>query len=181
MILKRVILFALVIVLTASCYNLKGPKKPKDLISKNKMVNILIDTRLLASATGANKVTLEENGVNFKTYIYEKYNIDSIQFAKSNEYYAYNVGDYDDIYTKVKDSMEALKRYYAEIEEAEQLEEIRQDSIKAALDIKMKTIKKDMGKIKKFPQIDSIPKKITSKKNKEGLIQPISDTELPKR
>lgn len=175
--LKRTIAGILSLLFITSCYKLKGPEKPKDLISKDRMVNILIDIRLLASATGANKVILENNGVDFKTYIYEKHNIDSLQFAKSNEYYAYNVDEYDDIYTKVKDSMEALKRRYSELEEQEELEQIKQDSIRAVKKLESSKITKEFDSINKFSESDSLANELQLKAKR--LIKPVSDTEFP--
>ena len=50
MILKRLILFVGIIFIALACNKLDGPEKPKNLISKGKMVNILIDAKLITSA-----------------------------------------------------------------------------------------------------------------------------------
>lgn len=115
-----------------SCYKFKEPEKPKNLISKADMVNILIDLKLIASVTAANDIkVLDSNYVHSEQYVYKKYNIDSTQFALSNNYYAFHLKDYEDIYTKVKDSLEALSRYYEDLELKELKERRTQDSIKA--------------------------------------------------
>ena len=51
MILKRLVLFVGIIFTVIACNNLRGPEKPKNLISKDKMVNIIIDMSLFNSAT----------------------------------------------------------------------------------------------------------------------------------
>lgn len=118
-----------------SCYKFKEPEKPKNLISKADMVNILIDLKLIASVTAANDIkVLDSNYVHSEQYVYKKYNIDSTQFALSNNYYAFHLKDYEDIYTKVKDSLEALSRYYEDLELKELKERRTQDSIKALAD-----------------------------------------------
>jgi hypothetical protein len=118
-----------------SCYKFKEPEKPKNLISKADMVNILIDLKLIASVTAANDIkVLDSNYVQSEQYVYKKYNIDSTQFALSNNYYAFHLKDYEDIYTKVKDSLEALSRYYEDLELKELKERRTQDSIKALAD-----------------------------------------------
>ena len=87
MTIKRVIILALTFCLIG-CFGLKNPKKPKNLIPKDKMVNILIDIRLITSSnTGISHRTLNDLIPNKETFIYNKYNIDSLQFALSNEYY----------------------------------------------------------------------------------------------
>lgn len=99
------------------------------------MVNILIDLKLIASVTAANDIkVLDSNYVQSEQYVYKKYNIDSTQFALSNNYYAFHLKDYEDIYTKVKDSLEALSRYYEDLELKELKERRTQDSIKALAD-----------------------------------------------
>lgn len=115
-----------------SCYKFKEPEKPKNLIPKADMVNILIDLKLIASVTAADDIkVLDSNHVKSEKYIYKKYNIDSTQFALSNNYYAFHLKDYEDIYTKVKDSLEALSRFYEDLELKELKEKRTQDSIKS--------------------------------------------------
>ena len=55
MILKRFTIYLSVILLASACYNSGKPKKPDNLIAKEKMVDILIDAKLIASANSANR------------------------------------------------------------------------------------------------------------------------------
>ncbi|WP_256467959.1 DUF4296 domain-containing protein [Seonamhaeicola sp. ML3] len=93
--------------------------KPKNLISKKDMVCILIDAKLISSASPLNKKILQENRVFPNSYIFKKYNIDSAQFAESNMYYTHRVKDYEEIYQMVKDSLDLLETKYKELKEAE--------------------------------------------------------------
>ena len=83
MIKKQICVILLLPLMVISCYKLKNPKKPDNLISEDKMVNILIDIRLMSSATGTNKRTLDNHISDKEDYIYNKYDIDSLQFAET--------------------------------------------------------------------------------------------------
>lgn len=127
---KRFIPYAIVLLFVVSCYKFKEPEKPKNLISKADMVNILIDLKLIASITAANDLKVLDSGnVQSEKYIYKKYSIDSTQFAASNNYYAFHLKDYEEIYTKVKDSLEALSSFYEALELKELKEQRTKDSL----------------------------------------------------
>ncbi len=113
--------FILILFLTISCNNnnIEKPKKPKNLIKKDKMVEIIYEMTIFTAAKGVNKKLIENKGILPEDYIYNKYNIDSTQFAQSNEYYAYNLDSYEDIYTKVKLKLQNKKAYYDSIIDAE--------------------------------------------------------------
>ncbi len=141
--LKTFIPYILVLLCAVSCYKFKEPEKPKNLISKADMVNILIDLKLIASVTATNDIkVLDSSNVQSETYIYKKYHIDSTQFALSNNYYAFHLEEYDDIYKKVKDSLEALSTFYEALEQTEIKEQRTKDSLKSVVN---KDSIKDMG------------------------------------
>ncbi len=81
------------------------------------------------------------------TYVFEKHGIDSLQFAMSNNYYAYYVKDYKEIYDKVIDSLEALKLVFKaqELKEKKELEQREKDSLNA---IKIKDSLKTQDSLK---------------------------------
>ena len=162
--LKQFVSFFCIMALVASC-SFGGPKKPKNLISKKNMVAILIDAKLLATATSANQSILESHGVQINRYIFEKYDIDSLQFAESNKYYAHKIKDYEEIYTKVTDSLERLKVALKELELKEE-----------------KKKKKETDSINAVTAKDSLAAVLVKKalKPEEGiLISPASDKNSP--
>ncbi|MFD2543258.1 DUF4296 domain-containing protein [Lacinutrix gracilariae] len=118
------------LLLFVSCYNKNTPKKPDNLIAKDKMVTVLVDMSLYNSAKGVNKKVLENRGVKLKEQIYAKHEIDSAQFAASNYYYTYNTEEYEEIYTQVKDSLNQLKKKYKALDVVESKQKKVQDSIK---------------------------------------------------
>ena len=133
-----------------SCYKIDRPEKPKSLIPKDKMVAILVNIALINSAKSVNRKTIENNGIVPERHIYKLHGIDSITFVKSNEYYAYQVKDYQDIYSKVKDSLDVLKKKYKAINVKEKKEAAKKDSIKNAKKAKPKQLKKINEKFKKI-------------------------------
>lgn len=172
---KKSIIYICLIFLIVSCYNNNKPQKPSHLLSKKEMINIILDLRLLASANGSNQILLKNKGVYSESYVYEKYKIDSLTFALSNNYYAYYVEDYDEIYNKVKDSLDGLKKIYDEILLKEEAEIKKKDSINRI------KIKDSMNRLKKEDSLKllNIKDSLLKKKLTPKLIEPVSD--IPKK
>ena len=106
--LQRIIILCLVF----SCNNTlnQNNKPPENLISKEKMVDIIYDMTLINVAKGVNKSILENNGIIPEQYLFNKHSIDSMLFAKSNEYYSYDLKTYQTIYDNVKTKLEKNKK-----------------------------------------------------------------------
>jgi hypothetical protein len=143
--MKRILITLLIPLIVFSCNNIDKPKKPDNLISKDRMVDIITDISLLKAAKGINKGLLEERSINPQNYIYNKYDIDSIVFAESNNYYAYDVKEYEEIYLTVKKRLEALKTEYTADRENEkkELDSIRKAKKKERDSIKNLNLDKD--------------------------------------
>lgn len=121
-----------------SCGKKMKPQKPNNLIPEKEFTEILFDMFVINSAKGVNKKVMEENGLKPEQYIYDKYQIDSLQFAKSNEYYAFDSEKYAGILNKVKQTVENQKKMFEkQLEEEEVKNKRRLDSIRA-LNIKIK-------------------------------------------
>ncbi|WP_418603709.1 DUF4296 domain-containing protein [Hwangdonia sp.] len=205
MILKRLFTYFTILFIATACYKYDKPKKPKNLIPKEKMVQIIMDVRLLSSANGTNKTILDNNNLQAETYVYKKYGIDSLQFALSNDYYAYYVEDYKAIYEKVQDSFDVLKTKYADLQLKEEEEKKYRDSIqniikkdsthilklKEHLSVLVKKdsvsplIKKDSLRLIKLKDSlnilikkDSVTRFKLNSKSDELLITPVSDTDF---
>ncbi|MDC0477803.1 DUF4296 domain-containing protein [Flavobacteriaceae bacterium] len=106
--LQRIIILCLVF----SCNNTlnQNNKPPENLISKEKMIDIIYDMTLINVAKGVNKSILENNGIIPEQYLFNKHSIDSMLFAKSNEYYSYDLKTYQTIYDNVKIKLEKNKK-----------------------------------------------------------------------
>ncbi len=112
--------YSLILVMVLGCSGIDKPKKPKNLISKDKMSEIMYDLYILNAAKGVNRKILEANGIMPLEYLYKKYSIDSLQFAESNTYYAYDSKAYSAIIEKVKKDLEKHKDLYETMNLAEQ-------------------------------------------------------------
>ena len=120
MIRKATYLFLILLLVSCGGEGKKRVKKPDNLIPKDKMADIIYDMSLLSAAKGVNRKLMEQKGVHPEKYVYKKHDIDSIQFAKSNEYYAFDLGTYEEIYKKVKLKLEKEKKHYSELVQAEE-------------------------------------------------------------
>ncbi len=116
-------------ILIIGCGDSDRPTKPDNLISKEKMSDIIYDVFLLNAAKGVNKVVLEKNGILPQEYVFQKYNIDSLQFALSNDYYSYDTQVYEGIMEKVKLKIEQEKKINDSINSKE---EKTKDSLRSA-------------------------------------------------
>lgn len=93
-------------VIFVSCQN-TPIEKPDNLIDQDKMVDVMFDITVLEAMKSQNSLVLETNKINPNTYVYKKYNIDSLQFANSDKYYASDVKIYKEIYDAVNKRIEA--------------------------------------------------------------------------
>ncbi|MCG9971608.1 DUF4296 domain-containing protein [Christiangramia crocea] len=127
--LKNIVALFLLLVFSVSCQDVKKTEKPDDLIPENKMIDVLTELSLLHAARNYNKFKLEETGIKPKEYIYEKFNIDSLQFERSNNYYAEQYTQYERIFDSVKVRIQAMK---VRLDSLREVETKREDSIKLA-------------------------------------------------
>ena len=148
----HIILMAL---LLCSCHSLEKPKKPEDLISKQKMADILEDVYILNAAKGTNREILETNGRDPEAYILKKYGVDSLQFAQSNDYYAFDVKAYEEIVGSVKERLTILKDSLSEqLDIEKERQEATRDSLIQIRD-SINAIKKDsLSKLKGVKQFN---------------------------
>lgn len=113
-------LFVFVCILTFSgCQNVVQPKKPDNLISKDKMVDILTETYMANAARSVNNRTIIEKGVILDSLIYKNFGVDSLQFANSNDYYAADVNSYIEIFQSVEARLTAMQQKMDSIREIE--------------------------------------------------------------
>lgn len=109
-ILKFILLFTFII----SCKQDVPVDEPENLLSKDKMVNILYDVSLLQASINY-KPEIVNDSINVEQYIYEKYNIDSITFYQNQKYYASDVKELRSIYKQV---LEKIKQEEGKLNES---------------------------------------------------------------
>lgn len=102
-------------VLICSCAPKERIQKPQNLMSHQQMVDFLVDVNFInasrgyRTADGASYINIKDS------VLYARHQIDSLQFAKSNAYYASKPKEYFKIYefveekiVKIKDSLDTL-------------------------------------------------------------------------
>lgn len=77
-------------------------KKPENLISEEQMTEILYEMALLEGIRLNNPQIFKEYQIDPAQHLFEKYKIDSLQFAESNYYYASDVTKYLEMYQKIQ-------------------------------------------------------------------------------
>jgi hypothetical protein len=162
--MKKVIFLFVLVASFFSC-NKDLVEKPDNLIDKKMMTSIYYDVSILDAIKYQDPNVLYENGVNPKTYILKKYKIDSIQFVKSNAYYASDYREYkkmfDDVNARLKKEKEAVGLINKKAEKKE-----------AALNkAKAKKIQDSINKIKK-------DKELKIKKEKDSVSKAKKEKEL---
>jgi hypothetical protein len=95
------VLFLLIGLTVVSCQERKV-EKPEELIDEETMIAIFYDLSVLEAIKTNNPIALEQHQINPYTYIYKKYNIDSLQFVENNLYYATDLKAYKKMYEKVE-------------------------------------------------------------------------------
>lgn len=105
--MKKPLLLIAVLLVFVSCKD--SVQKPDNLIPEEKMQDILYDIALMEAIKVGDSKSLQEKGINPDTYIYQKYKIDSLQFSKSDQYYASDVKNYEKMYGKVLKRLEMKK------------------------------------------------------------------------
>ena len=82
---------------------------PDNIIPMETMSEIIYDMTLISVSKGVNRKILENNGFKPTSYILNKYQIDSVDFITSNEYYSSNLDMYLSIYQNVLNKLEKNK------------------------------------------------------------------------
>ena len=156
----RFIKIICLLLLITGCENNKinKPEKPENLISKKVMVDVLYDMALISSAKGSDRRVLEKKGIFPQDYIFTKYNIDSLQFVESNNYYSHDIDLYEELYSELRSKLEKDKEEFNEILEEEKAEKAKKDSL-TKVNRKIKDSLRKLGKDENGKQIREILKK----------------------
>lgn len=140
----RIVSGIILLLFLGSCHEVIRPEKPKNLIAKDTMVQILAEAYLGNSARSITNKTLREKGIQIDSIIYSRFGVDSLQFAESNSYYASQVNDYIDLMRGVEALLKQQKKVVDSIYEIEKEAQLnRKDSIKKSGLINKAEVKKD--------------------------------------
>ncbi|MRX40524.1 DUF4296 domain-containing protein [Flavobacterium sp. LC2016-23] len=158
--MKNFVVIVLVLFFSVSCKK-ELVKQPKGLIERGKMIDIMYDLSLLEAIKYQNPLSLDSSDTSQKRFVWQKYKVDSLQFAQSNIYYAAYYDDYKDMFDEIAKRLEKNQRA------ADSLAKI--DDKKAAKEKKNKEkisgqdSKTDQTKLRKV-NVDSIRRTMQMKK-----------------
>ena len=106
----RIIHTVIIIFFFISCQDVKRPEIPVDLIPEEQMVDVLTEVYLINAARSFDNRTIMDNKMKLDSFVYKKFDIDSLQFVKSNAYYTSNLATYDKLFLKVQERMQVIKK-----------------------------------------------------------------------
>ena len=119
----------------SACQDVKRPQLPTNLIAKDTMVSILVDAYTINAARSIDNRIIVNKGVLIDSILYAKHQIDSLQFAQSNAYYASDIDIYKKLFLQVAEKLKVEKTkkdtLFAQYKRAKELQRIN-DSIKGA-------------------------------------------------
>lgn len=131
--MKRILPFIIGLLLWSCAEKVVEP--PEDLIPEEKMVEILHDLAILNATKTSFKYFIDRYSVKTMDFLFDKYEIDSTQFAQSDRYYASVPLRYQMIYEKVEERLEERRKILEEIKKKQNdstraIQQKRTDSIK---------------------------------------------------
>jgi hypothetical protein len=100
---KIVFILFIISFVILSCKN-EIVEKPKNLIDKDKMKEIIYDLAILEAARNQGSVT--QNYPKASVFLKEKYKVDSLTFAQNTQYYASDIKEYKKMYEEVKERLD---------------------------------------------------------------------------
>lgn len=156
--MKNFVFIILVLFLSVSCKK-ELVKQPAKLIEKEKMKNIIYDLTLLEAIKYQQPLSLDSVESSPKKFVFKKYKVDSLQFAKSNIYYASDYDGYKEMFDQINARLEKEKKS-ADLKV--KAEEKKAAKAKKAAEAKNKKLKKETPK-------DSVKKMIVRKINIDSI------------
>jgi hypothetical protein len=112
--MKKFFYILLVLVMVASCVE-RIIQKPDDLIPQEKMTQLLYDLAILNAAKSTNSALLEVHFDSPTNFLFKQYGVDSLQFVKSDIFYASQPLVYEAIYKEVAAKLDKEKSKIEEI------------------------------------------------------------------
>ncbi len=95
----------LLLIFVLACEGKTHIEKPENLIPPDVMEDLLYDMYVANGAVSVENVNKEKN-INYMYFVSQKYQIDSVRFSISNDYYTSQVDEYSKILERVKTRLE---------------------------------------------------------------------------
>lgn len=130
--MKQQLLF-IVLIVAFGCQSVEKPKKPDNLISKGKMIDIMMESYLSNAARSVNNRKIRSYGLKLDSLIYAKYKVDSAQVVESNNYYAADLETYESMFKTIDERLKALKKKADSIQEIKEANKSEEEKAKDSL------------------------------------------------
>lgn len=145
------------------------------------MIDVLTELSLVYAARNYNKQKLENIGVKPDEYVYKKFNIDSLQFERSNNYYSEQHSQYERIYDSVKARIQKMKNRLDSLREIEvkiedSLKQVERDSLKALDSLKIDSLGGGVNKIDSL-KLKQLRRMDVEEEEDSLLVPPVSTDE----
>ncbi|AFL81054.1 hypothetical protein Aeqsu_1569 [Aequorivita sublithincola DSM 14238] len=134
--MKQSIIFILFALVLFGCQDVNYPEKPKNLIAKDKMVDILTETYLDNAARSVDNNSIITKGIKMDSMVYKNFGIDSLQFVQSNSFYAADVNTYMEIVQEVEARLTKMGK---DMDSIWEMKRDRKDSVNDLLKRPIKT------------------------------------------
>ena len=159
--MKKTIVLLMVLFVFLSCKE-EVVQKPDRLIAKEQMMDIMYDLALLDGIKYQTPTAADTIKINPKEYVLKKYKVDSLQFAKSNIYYASNYTEYKDMFDQIIKRIDDRKAVIDSIIKIEDKNKLKIDSAKQ---LKKPLIKTDsvINLKRRTDKLEAIQKKEANK------------------
>lgn len=108
--MKKSLLLILALIATSCAHDVVP--KPDQLLSMDKMEAIVYDLSILQAAIQTDRSYFKEQSITPLSYVYKKYQIDSLVYVQNDLYYASKPLQYEVIYRRVEKKLQALKESY---------------------------------------------------------------------
>ena len=102
--MKKIFCFFIGVLILFSCQQ-SAVDKPDNLIDEDTMEDIIYDLAVVEAIRTNNPSSLEKKDLTASSYVYDKYDIDSLQFVSSNHYYASDVHNYLKMYQRIEERL----------------------------------------------------------------------------
>ena len=158
--MKNFVLIILVLFLSVSCEK-ELVKQPKRLIEKDKMIDIMYDLSILDAIKYHNPLSLDSTDSSPKKFIFQKYKVDSLQFAQSNMYYAADYESYKDMFDEIARRLEVNQKKADSLVKIEEKKAAKANKNKKKAD---PAPKPDLAKPATKINVDSLRKAVRMKK-----------------
>jgi hypothetical protein len=103
-------LLLIISLLALGCQSVEKPEMPEDLIAREVMIDILTDAYLSNAAKSVNNKIIRQRGIKLDSFIYKKYQIDSVQFVRSHAWYNSDLSTYEGMFVEMESRLAKMAK-----------------------------------------------------------------------